>query len=230
MSILLDGTNDALTNTGTPPVTAPPFTLACWLKLSATGTNDALIAIGQSGSADHYHRIYLNTTGALLCTTRDTTSSNSTTAGTVADTTTWHLAVGVWAATNSRTAYLDGVAATTNTGPRAITTPAAMRVGESMSLADDFAGRIAHMAAWNVALTQGNIDSLYAGALPTSVQSGNLVWYVDALTNENPMQDAIGSYDLTFVEDAAYDADNPTLASTAAAPTLFQTRSAMRWI
>lgn len=229
MSILFDGTNDYAENTNAPPVLTPPFTFMSWAKRAATGNAHSLIAIGQPGSADHYHRSYISSSGTLFTTTRDTTTSNGQSTADVTDTTTWHLCGGVWAAVNSRTSWLDAVGGTPNTGNRTgVTSPAMTRVASLTDGTHDMNGRIAHMAMWNTSLLQADWDALLAGANPLTIQNANLVWYVPGIVDAN---DVVGTYHLTLVNEAQIDADNPTVdaAPSSSVPNLFVVSSGMRW-
>jgi hypothetical protein len=193
------------------PVVTPPFSVALWIKLTATGTQMCPFAIGTDATTDHYHRLIMNSGGSILCSTRDTTSSNSTTGGAIGDNTTWHHMAGVWAAVNSRTAYLNATAATTNTGNRTgVTTPTGMRIGENMNSGDDVNARVGYLGIWASALSGANITSLYGsgtnGADPTTVDGANLVALYTFVVNAN---DSVGSFTLTPKGTPTIDADNP---------------------
>lgn len=94
----------------------------------------------------------------------------------------WHLMIGVFDNATSRTAWQDGSAGTTNTTSVTPSSVAKTNIGtrySSGTRGNFFAGNIAHVAIWNIALSGTDIASLAAHALPSAVQSGNLVFYAD---------------------------------------------------
>lgn len=217
MSILFDNVNDYADTSGTPPVLGYPCTVSVWGQTAAVGSQDRLVHLGRSdGTSVDAFVLRLLATGALQVTVLAATTpeaSNATTTNVISDTG-WHHYGGIFASSTSRTAYLDGDAANkgTNTGSRTPTANfAKYRLGTAMDLAEDWNGRIAHVAVWSVALSEANIQALAAGANPLTIENANLVWYCPTLVDESPMQDRIASLDLTLGNNAVYSSDNPTV-------------------
>lgn len=63
---------------------------------------------------------------------------------------------------------------------------------------DAFPGLIAELAIWNMALSQSDVEALAAGAVPTTIQSGNLISYCPILGDDSPEPDIVGSFPLTI--------------------------------
>ena len=217
MSILFYNADDYADTSGTPPVIGYPCTIVAWAKPAALGSQDRILHLGRNDSTNVDSFVLRKTSGDLLQATvvaaTEPEASNATTVnGMTADT--WHHCAGIFASSTSRTVYLDGDAANkgTNTGSR---TPTAnftkYRVGLSMESGDDWNGRIAHVAVWDIALSEANIQALAAGANPLTIENANLVWYCPTLVDESPMQDRIASLDLTLGNNAVYSSDNPTV-------------------
>ncbi|HEY3486147.1 MAG TPA: hypothetical protein VGK49_12235, partial [Ilumatobacteraceae bacterium] len=84
----------------------------------------------------------------------------------------------VYAATNSRTAYLNGVGGTPETTS---STPTANRMGVGIlarsALDVPHNGAMANLALWRVALTEAEIGYLARGAHPTTIRPADLVEY-----------------------------------------------------
>lgn len=217
MSVLFDNVNDYADTSGTPPVVGYPCTISVWFKSSALGSQDRVVHLGRDdGTNVDCFALRKTSADALQATVVAATTpeaSSATTVNTVS-VDTWHHGGAIFASTTSRTVYLDGDTANkgTNTGSRTPTANfAKYRLGTAMDLADDWQGYIAHVAVWNIALSEANIQSLAAGANPLTIENANLVWYCPTLVNETPMQDRIAAYDLTLGGNAAYNSDNPTV-------------------
>jgi hypothetical protein len=71
-----------------------------------------------------------------------------------------------------------------------------------------FTGLVAHVAVWNTYLSQANVDSLIAGAVPDTIDTGNLTRYW-ALTTSS-LTDSENSTVFTATN-SSFDAENPTL-------------------
>src|SRR3972149_2430485 len=107
-------------NYGGAVVSNPPITMACWFKSGSITTIQALISIGTSGAGSHRRMLRLRGDIAgdplqIVSTTTSDAVANSTT-GYSANT--WHHACGVFAASNSRTIYLDGGSSASNSTSR----------------------------------------------------------------------------------------------------------------
>lgn len=209
MSLLFDGTNDSATVASTP-VTAVPCTISAWSKKAATGAAQVVCVIDDGTTTNAMRLNWANTDGVTALASDSGGSSSTITAGTAADTTTWHHIAAVFSATNSRSAFLDGVKTTVG-GTRVPTGLNAIRLGINAADALDYNGRLAHVAIWNTALSDGEITGLAGGDNPLTVQPGNLVAYWPMDVAGTVTEDAVATRDLTLVNQTAFDADNPTV-------------------
>jgi hypothetical protein len=109
---------------------------------------------------------------------------------------------GVEAAATDRRVYLDGTDKGTDATARNPLAAAHDRMsigsdGETVP-ADYFDGRIAHVAVWNVALTDQEIRSLAAGANPRRVRPDSLIAYWP-VGGQSPEQDCVGSFNMGLI-------------------------------
>lgn len=203
-------------------VTAYPFSVAAWIKPDSGLANTGAFAVGTIGNGAGTARLSMVDPSAVAGT--NTVNAQSTNAaGTsvqgVGPTNwtagSWCLVVAVWAAPNSKTAYFNATAGTTNTGGNTtdLTTYTRSTFGGSYvggSLGRFFTGKMAYMGMWDVALSGSDVSALYnsgAGALPTTVQGANLKLYpvwsggsvIDQITGNALTATAItGDSDLPF--------------------------------
>jgi hypothetical protein len=228
MSLIFDNVNDFAH--GTPPITSSYYgasgvTICAWFKATAVGNTDGIVTLGNQTNTFDSFAARMNTSGALEATASHATgtgtvvaTSNTVTAGA------WQHGAFIFTNSTSRTAVLNGVWASrgTSTADRTPTTAfTTLVVGADTQISanspnNDWDGKIAHVAIWSIALTQSEVESLAAGANPATVQPANLIWYVPATVSGDPGNETIGGLDLTLVNQAAYDSDNPTLTSTVA--------------
>ncbi len=214
MSIVLDGTNDyAIVNS--TPVTAFPATLVAWSKKSALSVSAQQIAEVNNGTTTHYFRIqWAGGSDAAVATRNDATGGNSaTTVATAADITTWHHVAGIFTSSTATSVFLDGASKdASGATSRTPTGLANIRIGTNASSASDYSGRIGHVALWNIALADADVVLLAAGANPLTIQAANLVAYWPMTDSTTPGVDVVsGTYSLTLNNNAAYDADDPTV-------------------
>jgi hypothetical protein len=159
------------------PITGIPMTMACWFNTPANSVQKTLISVGISG-ATHRCLLQISTTNTLQAFTVGSVSASSN-YGTAITGNVWNHGCGVFAATNSRTAYLNGDAATTNTG-NSTTNPfnnIAIGARWATTLGIHMRGLLADVGIWNVALTQAEIQSLADGMACDKVRPQSLVFY-----------------------------------------------------
>jgi MprA protease rhombosortase-interaction domain-containing protein len=102
-------------NTGTSILTATPFTITLWFNTTNTiAFNRAAVFLGNSTQGSMYYAVGLNATNQANQIARNTTAVAITHTPTVNDGQ-WHQLTAVYSATNSRTFYVDGRLAGTNT-------------------------------------------------------------------------------------------------------------------
>jgi hypothetical protein len=176
MALILNGSN-YIANTTVAPINAVPLTIACWFRPSAV--NGTLVAFNSATAGNI--TLTVNASSQIVAGTRDDsfTSQNATTTTAVTLGNMHHVA-GVFASASSRTAYLDGVASSTNTNSvGAITLLNRFTIGARNQATFDSFGRgiIAEVAVWNVALTASEIASLAKGFRPSRIRPNSLALY-----------------------------------------------------
>ncbi len=209
-----------LVKDGTPPVTAAPLTVACWFRKNNNTDGASLVALAdQSANTD---RFLLEARGSgpgrtirWLSINGGTDSAETSTAWTVD---TWHHACGVEAASNDRRVYLDGGGKVTDSGAGTPTPIDRLVVGADFtgSFVNHMGGDIAHVAMWNVALTDAEIASLAAGLNPKKMRPDNLVFYAP-LNGQSPEIDIVSRFDLT-VTGATVSEEPPAVRGAMVAP------------
>lgn len=159
------------------PITNVPMTMACWFNTPANSVQKTLISVGVSGAA-HRCLLQISATNTLQAFTVGTVSASST-YNTAITGNVWNHGCGVFAATNSRTAYLNGDAATTNVGASIVNPLNNIAIGArwATTLGVYMRGLLADVGIWNVALTQAEIQSLSDGIACDKVRPQSLIFY-----------------------------------------------------
>lgn len=165
-------------STASAPVTAAPLTIAAWFNFPSTGANQAIVGINSVGDVNtNSFRLVINASNQLTAVTNAGTNASSSTPA--ATTGIWNHGCGVFAASNSRTAYLNGVAAAANTSSLTPAFLSTVTVGANINgstVAGQANGSIAEVGIWNVALSAGEIVSLASGASPQLIRPQSLVF------------------------------------------------------
>ena len=191
MAVTFSGSGQYLTN-GTLGVTAMPMSFACWYNPASIGVTSGIMTLGiPSGSQDNYFaligasatlRAQQSQAGSALLAA----SSNSLTLST------WYHCVAVFSS-SGQTVYLNGTAVSNGTS-NTPATPTLAAIGallQHIGETDPANGTIAYPAMWNIALSAGNVTSLYnggSGADPRGVQAANLVSF-STLDGTGPWED-----------------------------------------
>lgn len=156
-SIIFDGTNDSLSGTFTSTY-GVPLTLACWFKVTThPAAEDSIISVAETSTVqDHTYRLRTSSSDDNWAAVARTTGDASANIGGVNVDATWASWIGVFTTTTSRDVYLN--ANTTNeTTSRSVNAVDVLRFGEEEGGAEDYAGRVAECAVWDVALSAGDI-------------------------------------------------------------------------
>lgn len=179
---------------------ALPVTMACWVNPDL-GSADAAVSLS-TATALNSVSIQLTNTGVLRVrssTTGGTVNSADTVATVSANT--WAHIAGVFTSTTSRTAYIDGGNAVTNTStnnPSAAsfnTTTIGARYETTRG--NFFGGEIAEVGIWSAALTAAEIASLAKGISPTLIRPASLVAYWPLIGNYSPEIDLRNRFEMT---------------------------------
>lgn len=212
MSRLFDGVDDVL-SVGSAPVTAPPFSFACWFKLDGdVASQRVLLALSTAGSNDNQFRIQLESGGLINFRARTTGNEDAQTATAITDSTTWHHIGGYASSASDRGVVLDGVVEGTNA---VSLTPSGINrfyIGRrEMAATLPFPGNIAHVAIWSAALSVSEWASLGAAKLsPIHVRPQSLVFYAPYFGRDSSEIDIVGALAVTVSGAVALD-DEPAI-------------------
>jgi hypothetical protein len=210
------GWDDAVTS----PITDYPFTFAAWFKPHDITVDHNLISMNKYANTAYYRdcaALYTNQEQKVELWADDydglggSEAIASTTTFTIDDQ--WHHACGVFVSSTSRAVYLDGGGK--NTGSASIAFPpiriiGLAALGNTFQWGNYMDGLIAHVAIWDVALTDAEILDLSRGARPDRIRPGNLKAYY-TLEEKDGYEDQAGSYDLATVNSPTWDLDGPDI-------------------
>jgi hypothetical protein len=197
--------------TGLAPVTAYPFTMAAWFKLTSTGQRSIMCEDDTSGGTI---KAELRTDGSshVQAHCYDGATDSSATTSTTIGTATWAHAAGVFNSTTDRRAYLNGAGKVTDTTSVSPTSPNNLSIGtRHFDNSNLMNGDIAHTAVWNIALSDADITTLAGGADPRSVQPANLVFYGPLGGSLSPEPDLISAANQTVTNGATKSSTDPTV-------------------
>jgi hypothetical protein len=177
MSLTFNGTSSKLTRSAAL-VSAYGLSIFAWIKPVSTSEQGMVCGHGDnSGGVDNEFMLYCDgTAGKVKAFARDSGSASAD--STTAPAASWQPALATFTSTTRRDIYYAAGAVTNNTSSIAPSFAAIDRFivgcrGVSDSLWFD--GDIAEVAIWSSVLTQGNFDSLAAGAFPETIASGSLI-------------------------------------------------------
>lgn len=205
----LDGGSDDWLIHSAAVISTTPLTIAIWAKRSTTATVEILVGAGVSTTDDNSFRIDLTSGDLVRALTRDASVTAASSGASFTDTAGWHHVAGVWTSSTDRRVFLDGTGDTIGTGNRTPTGIDEFRVGARSDSTQEFTGLLAHVAVWNIALSDAEVAGLAAGDNPLAVQAANLIMYVPLLIDAD-YTDVAGSFDLTNVG-TTHSTDNPTV-------------------
>ena len=200
----------------TPPVTVPPFTLACWARTDADSADQALLWIGDKDSPTSC----IGAIEILAASPSRQVCARTISGGVVGSAVTgnyavntWHHVCGVFLATNDRSVYLDGIikgADTTQVVGAASDTAAIGRCGD-VTPSDYLSGAVAEAAVWSTALSQAEANSLAKGFSPLQLRPESLVayWPLGGFFGQAD-RDLLGPHDMTAYNSPSWT-DHPPL-------------------
>lgn len=196
MSREFDGINDLL-NVNSTVLTAFPLSMACWFYHTAS-SNGQLMALTASANNNNW----ISITAGVTSVTAQTNGAGGfvaalTSAGYSLNT--WNHACGVFSASNSRSAFVNGGSKVTNTTNSVPAGLARTSIGvlNRPTPVEYMTGRIAEAAIWNSALSDSQVASLAKGVSPLLIQPENLVFYAPLIGNNSPETDYVGSFNMT---------------------------------
>lgn len=172
------------------PVTAYPFSMACWFK-PVSHVNGSLIGLGSDAPSDGYVFLHTRSTGQVRAQNDDgAISANAVSAGS-ARLGEWNHAVGIWESSTSRKIYLNyndtatnttSVAFASRTGLNTVSIGAlgGLRANLSLPNPNNFANsEIALPAIWADVLSDAEVSALFSGALPQQIRRRGLRYQPD---------------------------------------------------
>jgi len=213
MSLSLNGSSQYLA-LGAQLIAYPmyPFTMAVWIKpvdhlniyavTSHEGSGDSHILQARGITNNCAAGSYASAWG-IAYTTTDYTDG------------TWQHLCGVFTGAASRACFLDGGSKGTDTTSQTPVNGNEFLVGIRTigSPTQHFYGKMAHVAVWNVALSDSEVAQLAAGANPTAIQAANLVAYYPLVDSGVDFQ---GGTSLTEYGSPTWDtADFPSITEVA---------------
>lgn len=211
MSLSLNGFSQLLHLNATPDVVTYPLTMMTWFKpvdhsfvgvpaCITSGADHHIIQV--RGTVNNCGAASYATSWALATTTSDFSDG------------TWQHLCGVFTNATDRAVFLDGGSKGTNSDNQ---TPVGINdftIGNTYTGGTSwFYGKLAHVAIWDIALSDAEVAQLAAGANPVAIQSAHLIAYYPLLEDAS---DAQGGATLTPVGSPTYDSeDNPTVDEVA---------------
>jgi len=143
-----------------------PVSMACWFyAVNATSDDYCMLQLTDQSTATNFFRLsFAGARGVsdfreiMAFVGGSADADAALTSATVLNE--WHHACAVFPDVNSRTAYLDGVAATNNNSVTHPTGIDAMDIGfeGDSTPGDPWDGRLAHVAVWGIALTTEDVE------------------------------------------------------------------------
>lgn len=226
MGALSDGGAGNYLKTSTMPTTGVAFSVAIWFKpANNTATMVLMDQFLASDAANHrfetHYRGAVDDAIRFICNGAGGSAQN--TDGEAITDTNWHLITIVAAAVDDRIIVLDGDYTNrgSGTGSRTPTAPDTLHFMASDGASSLVDGHIAEVCWWDKALSQAEIESLWAssetGPAPETVGSGNVIanWPLLTITTLN---DQTGTNHLTNNDsDITFVAEHPTITGRGAA-------------
>lgn len=193
MSLAFASASSQYLNVASGVVSDRPLTMMAWVNSTSYAASQSFCIVGVDGSFDQRFLIYFTTgTGKMSAGEQDGASNFFSVPSAASPTANiWHHVVGVFAAANSRSVFLDGVKATSTTSagthPAAKNRTAIGASGFSGALAAYMNGRLAEVAIWNVALSDAEVAWLATGASPLTLihRLANLKLYQPLIRSVN---------------------------------------------
>lgn len=182
------------------PAIGLPCTMAAWIRPTSLAGAGYPIGLSHS-SANNWIWAQVETTGAISAFHFDGSVSAAATSGVGLTNGAWGHIAAVFASNSSRSAYVNGGNAGTNSTVCSNSTIDSLLLGAqwvSGARTGFFGGDIAEAAIWNVALSAAEIAALGAGVSPLLVRPLALVAYWPLLGHTSPEQELFNKYELTL--------------------------------
>jgi len=185
----------------TAAILAAPLTVCAWVRTNNLAQDQVALSLSDKDLTNHFFQLRFNSGGNNVHWGTRSGGDPIQVAATSTNVSvnTWHHYTGVEAATDDRRVYLDGGGKGTNSGIR---TPVGLdrttigRAGDATPTRE-MRGDIAHVAIWNIALTDLEIAILAAGISPLCIQRDALIGYWP-VGGQSPELDVVGGINLTI--------------------------------
>ena len=182
-------------------VTGPPFSVSAWARSDDLTIHQSVFWIGDKDVADQQLTLRVDgLTGGdpiVMRALAGDASGAFTSSGYSANT--WHHIFGSTASSSDRSAYIDGGSKGTNAetiAPSGIDRTTIGMSGDSTP-SRGMSGDIAHVAVWDVVLTDDEVATLAEGISPLRVRRDSLIAYWP-INGQSPEPDIVGGLNLTL--------------------------------
>jgi hypothetical protein len=195
MAYNFNGSNQSIDATSAV-LTAAPITMSILMNVNNVTTRFVILSISERFLVnDHFATL---AAGNISGDPIQALSQQAPGIGGIAATSTgfsastWHSAISVFSAANSRAAYLDGAGKGTDTN-NVVPTVNTTSIGRLWRNFDNnwTNGRLAEAGIWNAALTDDEVASLAKGFKPYRVRPQSLVFYVPLVRNISDLRNRV---------------------------------------
>ncbi len=192
MARLFDDASSQYLKITDKPISAEPYTMACWFNVDVQQSQFLLCLSDASSTVDRVSLVAKAVdpwpVRLQYANSSNTAAAESTSAYSV---NTWHHVCGVVANYNDLRVYLDGGNKGTSTAANTavvygnVDTTSIGALVWNNTVSEFTSGRVAEAAIWNVALNDDEAAALGDGYAPPLIRPGNLVAYWTLLRTDN---------------------------------------------
>jgi hypothetical protein len=179
-----------------------PFTINFWFYPTVSAVGTLQIFVLHNTTDNQRFAVQINTSTTRLQFNAFTTANANAVANASYTVNAWNMATAVGTSSTSRTVYINGGNAGTNTTLRAVTTPTRWLVAANYAgtPSPTYEGRISEVGIWNAALTTADINSLYTGVRSSSVKPQNLKVYAPLIRDISDQTSSTTSFSNTLTD------------------------------
>jgi len=203
-------------------VNAAPLTISTWARKDLSTGRGIVVFIGDASAANDRLQLQMEPDNGLIRFLVRNTANVFAATSTNWVTGQWHHLCGIARAVDDRSVYLDGGGRGDNATSQ---TPVSGNIDrttigrrDNIESSNAFDGQIGHVAVWDVALTDNEVESLAAGINPRQIRPDNLVFYDPMNRDSGSEIDIIGGLTLTEVNGPIAAAEEPPIPHSIVAP------------
>ena len=218
MSRLFDDATPDFLQADIAVIGAAPMTVCAWIRLDDLSSNQVLWWCGDKDDPLQAFTLQFDDINLIEWRTIDGGGSRaSTSTGVTIDT--WHHVAGAEISTTSRSAWIDGGSKGTDgsTESPSGADRTAIGMARDSTPSRETSGNIAHVAVWDVVLSDSEIATLAEGISPLRVRRGSLIAYWPVNGVHSPEIDIVGGLSLTINGTPSQDFEPPIPHSIVAA-------------